>query len=530
MTKYALLIICCFSLAATGFAGEPQPTAAPARLGMNLSGFCDWSTELFFVDIFKTTRAWISQQQGKPWGGGPPLELDEHGWVKRLDPDCSADLPFNTNLNGHCPLGIYTVLYEGSGKLEFRQAKVVSDEPGKIQIEVGGDGAFFLSLRETDPADHVRNIRIIMPGFEDTYAKEPFHPVFLNRWKGMGAIRFMNWMGTNGSAQGKWADRPRLEDATYSMRGAPLELMIDLCNRLKIDPWFCMPHLADDDYVRNFAKMVKDKLDPSLKPHIEYSNEMWNSMFSQTQWAFNKAKEQGIGAPERPWEGGAKVYVQRCLEIFKIWEEVFGGKERLVRIIAWQAAADKFWTDGMVMSQTKGAEDVDALAIAPYMTFCVPANSNGSDIPSADVVATWSVDQVMDHMENKALPDSIQWIQRQKEVADKYGIPLIAYEGGQHMVGVAGGENNEAMTKLFLAANASPRMSALYKKYFDAWADAGGGLFCVWDSIEIWSKWGSWGVAEFYDTKPADSPKYQSTLDWAKAHGQKVTMDPVPTK
>ena len=58
MTKNALLI--CFALATTGFAADPQPSAATPRVGMNLSGFCDWSTELFFVDIFKTTRAWIS--------------------------------------------------------------------------------------------------------------------------------------------------------------------------------------------------------------------------------------------------------------------------------------------------------------------------------------------------------------------------------------------------------------------------------------------------------------------------------------
>ena len=33
---------------------------------------------------------------------------------------------------------------------------------------------------------------------------------------------------------------------------------------------------------------------------------------------------------------------------------------------------------------------------------------------------------------------------QQKKVADKYGLKLVAYEGGQHMVGVTGGENNEA--------------------------------------------------------------------------------------
>ena len=531
MTKNIPLLMAFLTIAITGFAGEAPAPAASPRLGMNVAGISDWGAELPFVDIFKTSRAWISQQEGKNWGTGPALELDDHGWVKRLSTEgkCFAELPFNTNLQGHCPLGVYTVLYEGRGKLDFGGAKVISQTPGKIQIEVGGDGSFFLRLRETDPADYVRNIRILMPGFEESYLKEPFHPVFFNRWKGMAALRFMEWMAANGSKQEKWANRPHVEDASYA-GGVPLEVMIDLCNRLKINPWFNIPHLADDDYVRNFARLVKEKLDPGLKPHIEYSNEMWNSMFSQTQWAEKKSAELGIPPADRPWEARGKFYMQRSLQIFKIWEEVFGGKERLVRIIAWQAVADAYWTDGILLSQSKGAVDVDALAIAPYITFCVPANKDASGAPSADEVATWSVDQAMDYMESKALPEAIQAMQKQKAVADKYGIRLITYESGQHMVGVLNGENNEAMTRLFMAANRSPRMGALYKKYFDAWASAGGDLCCVYSSIGAWGKWGSFALAEYYDTKPAESPKYQATLEWARANGQKVTLDPVPSK
>ena len=40
-------------------------------------------------------------------------------------------------------------------------------------------------------------------------------------------------------------------------RGVALEWMIELCNRQKIDPWFCLPHLADDDFVRNFVSFLQ---------------------------------------------------------------------------------------------------------------------------------------------------------------------------------------------------------------------------------------------------------------------------------
>jgi hypothetical protein len=74
-------------------------TPAQSRLGMNLSGPADWSTEYAFVDVFRLSRKWISQRKGAPWGKGPELERDDNGWVKRLDPDCWADTPMLTE--GH---------------------------------------------------------------------------------------------------------------------------------------------------------------------------------------------------------------------------------------------------------------------------------------------------------------------------------------------------------------------------------------------------------------------------------------------
>ena len=71
--------------------------------------------------------------------------------------------------------------------------------------------------------------------------------------------------------------------------------------------------------------MVKEQLDPERKVYVEYSNEVWNSLFPQTRYSWEKAKELGLGPKERPWEGGGMYYAQRSVEIFKIWEEVFGG-------------------------------------------------------------------------------------------------------------------------------------------------------------------------------------------------------------
>jgi len=506
-------------LSAAFLAQTPADAATP-RLGMNLNGPADWNSELPFVDVFRMARPWISQKEGASWGQGPELELDDLGWIKRLEPGCFAETPLCTIAPGHYPGGRYTVLYDGEGELEFWNAgQVVSRQPGRILLDVDPSmGGFYLRIRKTNPNDYLRNIRAIMPGFEETHADNPFHPVFLQRWRGVTCFRFMDWMHTNGSKIQTWSQRPKPDRMTYCDKGVPLGVMIDLCNRQKADAWFCMPHLADDDYVRNFAAQVKQQLDPGLKVYIEYSNEVWNNMFPQTRYSQEQAKRLGIGPKERPWEGGGMVYAKRSVEIFKIFERVFGSRERLVRVLAWQSG-NSWWMEQIILPYEDAHRQTDALAIAPYMGMNVPRE--GKEL-TADKVAGWSVDRVLDHLEQNALPKSIASIRATKETADKYGLTLLAYEGGQHMVGVAGGENNETLTRLFHAANAHPRMGRIYQTYFDAWTEAGGDLFCYFSSVGRWGKWGSWGIMQYYDDDPAKSPKFMATMRWAKNCGQLV--------
>jgi hypothetical protein len=494
-------------------AAPPRP-----RLGMNLNGPADWNSELPFVDVFRLSRAWISQRKGAGWGQGPALALDERGWVARLEPDCWAETPLCTIEGGHYPAGDYTVLYDGEGVIEFwNAAAVTSSAPGRMVIRVDpSKGAIFLRLMRTNPDNYIRNIRVIMPGFEQTYASDPWHPAFLNRWQGVACLRFMDWMMTNGSQVRTWGDRPKLDDATCTTRGVPLELMIDLANRLQADPWFCMPHLADDGYVRSFAQTVKERLQPDLHVYVEYSNEVWNGMFPQSRYAGEEGRR--LGFAEKPWEAAWRYAAYRSVQVFPIWSEVFGGTARLVRVLPTQAA--NAYVSEQIVSFQDAYRQADALAIAPYIACNVSPNGK----PSVAEAEGWTVDQALDYMEQVALPQSVSWIKAQKQVADKYGLELIAYEGGQHMVGVAGGENSERLTALLQAANRSPRMGEIYGRHYEAWTQAGGDLFCYFSSVGTWTKWGSWGILQHYDDDPAASPKFIATMQWARRCGQQVSL------
>lgn len=486
------------------------------QLGINLAGPVDWSTELLFVDVFRLSRDWISQKEGADWGGGPELELDEHGWVKRLEPNAWAETLMCTIDGGHYPSGEYTILYDGEGTLNVWNAgEFISEVPGRIVMRVDSSKeAIFLQIRETNPDNYIRNIRVIMPGYEDVYEQQPWYPPFLDLWRGMACLRYMDFMHTNNSIISNWDERPKPEDANTTSKGMPLEWMIDLANELDADPWFCIPHLADDEYVRQFAKMVHERLNPELCVYVEYSNEVWNGQFAQNQYA----GEQGIelGFATQPWEAAWFYTAYRSVQIFTIFEDVFGGKDRLVRVLPTQAANS--YVSYQILEFQNAYEHADALAVAPYISF----NVSGSGDLNTSTVLSWTLDETMDYMEQTALPQSIGWMEEQKAAADEFGLKLIAYEGGQHMVGIYGEENNDELTARLHAANRHPRMGEIYDAYYHAWVDNGGDLFTHFSSIGTWSKWGSWGLLEHMDDDKEQSPKYQSTINWGRSLGQPI--------
>lgn len=506
------------SLAILTMAQSPRG-ASGARLGMNLSGVSDFNTELPFFDVFRSSRPWVSQRNNAGWGQGPKLDLDEHGWVKRLEPNCWAETLMCAVDSEHYPAGEYTVTYEGEGEVDFAHGgTVIRRQPGRLTVQVNpSKGALFMRLLRTTPGNHVRNIRVIMPGFRLVDRRTPcWHPVFLNRWRGVACFRFMDWMDTNNSQITRWDERPKVDDANFSAKGVALEWMIDLCNRQKADAWLCMPHMADDDYVYQFARMVKERLDPSLKVYVEFSNEVWNAMFRQHHYAGEQGQKLGFG--DKPWEAGWRYNAYRSVQIFRIWEKVFGGTKRIVRVLASQAAIA--YVSEQIVSFRDAYKQADALAIAPYISLNISPTSN----PSESEVASWSLDRLMEYVETVSLPEAIRWIREQKQVADKYGLSLIAYEGGQHLVGIGGSENNEKLTKLIMEANYHPRMGEIYRKYLRAWTELGGGLFCHFSSVSRWSKWGCWGLIQYYNEPP--TPKFKAVMEWARGLGQRVGTNP----
>ena len=511
--------LCCF--VALGFCGgilnatDNQEICGSAKLppgpvmGINLAGICDWNTELPFVDVFLATREWISQREGEEWGKGPELEVDEHGWIRRLEKNCWAEAPLCTIDGGHYPSGVYTVAYDGEGKLDFRNAKIVSEKAGLIEIDVdSSNGPFWLRIKETNPKNYIRNIHVYMPGYGTEASRASsgvWNPDFLNRWKSMKIFRTMDWQATNGSKLKEWKDRAHPDDAIYSRVGLPYEVICDFIERTDADLWICVPDDADDDYVRKMAALLKENLSVEKKIYLEYSNEVWNFSFEQNRRAVQKGR--ALKMAETDWEAAWFYTARRSVEIFNIFEEVFGGHGRLIRILPSQAANP--YVSEQILKFEDAWKHADALAIAPYVGW-------GVSVEEKDEVLKLGVDGTLDRMKNKILPETKDMMRKQKELADQYGLGLVAYEAGQHLVGLWVANDDEALNKILTAANRSERMGAIYGDYYRAWEEIGGRTLCHFSSVGAWSKWGSWGLIEYADETEKDSPKYRVALDYAK--------------
>lgn len=110
-----------------------------------------------------------------------------------------------------------------------------------------------------------------------------------------------------------------------------------------------------------------------------------------------------------------------------------------------------------------------------------------------------------------ALAQVYDWVEDYADFAQAEGLQLLAYEGGQHLVGFNGVENNDAITNLFIEANRDPRLGDIYREYLETWFELGGGLFMNFSDITSSSKWGSWGTLEYLGQE--SSPKYNALLD-----------------
>ena len=459
----------------------------------------------------------------------------------------------------------------GPNQFQIRTQQIPDSELATRELTV------IITMTRNNPQNPVKNVRLLPQGgicaanplvsvaaatacpqgdfksFRTFHQSIVFSPAFLNQIKTYRSLRFMDWMKTNNSLTQRFATRPvpldqfwNSDDSfndvndpnncnmiTRGCKGVPLEVMIALANLMDMDPWFNIPHMATfadtvtngvttQSYVKQFATLLQDQLEPGRKAYIEYSNEVWNFQFRQSVFASDQANSCGaqgdqlcaefalslgeFGGQNDPGSAFVRFYSKRAQQIFSVFDEVLGAERpnRIRRVMATQAVVPYF-TD-QILSFGNGAAMADVFAIAPYFGDTI-TDFNDDFTPEDDrffyrncgtnfttpaavtrrkAFIAAGVNGVFDWLNGvTGAPDLgygsfncvFPLVRQQAEVAASHGVPLTSYEGGQHFLLSPANffttdPDEIALNTLFDQVNRDPRMQSTYVNYLNRWRAA----------------------------------------------------------
>lgn len=497
-------------------------------LSFCLASITDWSTEMPFLDLMKYSRPflghsasnWNAMSNDALQSGG---YLDANGWPTSIPPGMSSvgtiwAWDSTDPVTAASRAGIYVLSYSGEGTLKLSgDVKVLSSTPGQIVVQNLSGGTMAVDITSTDPnhdGNYIRDISLVPQQYQDLAAAgEIFNPDWLALVQDARELRFMDWMDTNGTTSAHWSDRPQVGDASWAANGVPVEVMVALANQTGTEPWFNMPAGADASYILNFATYVRDHLNPALKVHVEYSNETWNFAFGQTQWLAAQAKSVWGSTDGAAWLSyDAMLATKAAL----IWDQVFGSEAqaRVDNVLGTQTGNIGITSQELTASLWKLYDPTgyvapssvfDSLAVTSYFGASTMSDTALRDellavLKTPGINATaWLKAKMEDPTYSESIPQVIAQWAADKALADKYGMGLVAYEGGQHLLQSAflSGISDADLTTLttFLAGFVrSQAMADLYHELWVAWAQVSDGPFMQFGDVAEVSKFGAWGL------------------------------------
>jgi hypothetical protein len=485
-------------LAACGSAsgnGSGHSAARPFALGINVSPFGPYEGTGPFMNLIYGSSWQMKNASGGASGDVPEESLDSDGWVKSLPPDKRVSralaVPFGT--------GKFVCRYKGSGSLDVSGSAVseVSKLAGETRFTLANSPSQLRVANLTYSVVAPNYIRGIDCRAAAASPTETFTPEFLSALSGFSTVRFMKWqMGTEGNWPVTWAKRTKPGDADYLKNdGVPVELLIEAANQAHADLWVTMPWNADNQYVRNFATTVKDKLAPGHQVYVEVSNEVWNGGYAVARQAAEEAKAESLPpASGSGMPGSLERYAEKTSQVMAIWSKVFAGQQaRLVRVASFQHVAPYF--SGLLLKYMDLHESIDAFATAPYFGF--------------EAKDDMSLDQIMAALPGQAAAAVKEGLQ-QKAIAAKYGLRYLTYEGGQTVL-------LPKNVLLEQQVERDPRMYDVYRDFISDWRSQIGdqlNLFALSGQI---GQYGGWGLVEYLGQPVSGAPKMRAVQDSIRA-------------
>lgn len=531
MIKSILFTVCLVLFANTLF--SQLADSCKLKIGTNLGGISDYGTELPFVDLMKSCRAWYTKSIGDPASPfdsekAQYLNYDADGYPTQIPQTVSAS-PFPQKactiwaVTDGWPSGTYTLLWDGVGSFDLwggaSNITVVGTNKITFDFLTPVGSLLQLCIETSSSSNPVKNIRVIMPGQEATYLTQPFNPTWVNLVKKFKSVRFMDWGQTNNWGQVDpwswdspvlfdWSARQKMSHYTWTDgKGIPYEMMIRLMNDYDIDGWVCVPHRSSNDYITQMATLFKNNVEPARHLTVEYSNEIWNWMFGQANWTFN----YGTASTGLPWPECTVQYIQNTMNI---WSSVYAGQlNKITRAVgvqtAWQDVSNR-----VVFNMTPGSFD----AFSPTYYFGI---SDETDSIMDALGSSATVSQLANRIRIDRAEFEWPWIALQKStIGDSLNIPMIFYEGGQHVTPIPFGDV-PSYEAVLLDLQRDTAMYNLYKENYEFLKTLQSGD----NPLELMNfslisnrsaQYGSWGILETMnqDIAAIPAPKWQATLEY----------------
>ena len=501
------------TVTANSLAQQPVPAD---YLGANLPDITDYSYTQVYADLVKQARPFGHHDH--PWGGTFDLvPVGTDGW-----PTGDFGL-FLMTLKGREP-GTYKASFLGKANVNLsaspdtRLANLVYDAANNrttfdvVRADTPNTEHMVLSFRNTQTTasspvgSGIKNLKVVRPGY-DALNPPLFTNEFINHIARFKVLRFMDWLRTNGNPVVRWSERNRPENRTRSGKGAPWEHVIALANQTGQDIWINIPVGADDDYLLQLARLLKTTLNATSRIYVEYSNELWNSSFTQFHTNRDLATAEVLADRNSPlaYDGSSDANVlafrriaKRGKEISDVFRSVYGDAAMMNRVrpvFAGQIVQPSIARHGLdFIDAVYGppARYFHAFAGAPYFNLGTQQQYDGLTVDAvlqAFSGSVASVARVNSFEENMALA---RW----------YGLAFYAYEGGSDTFG---GGSIPAKK----AASLDPRYLDICKRYLSNWYAEGGEIF-MWYTAGAgnWdTQYGTWGLTT--DLALTNVPKIQ---------------------
>jgi hypothetical protein len=506
--------------------------ATKANLGVNIGWINDWDRTQPFADAMKQSRKFGSVNA--PYD--ETATVDANGWpaqdggvlvIAGNQGTWSAG-NYALSFTGQATVAAWGDANVQVGAVSYSSANNTSTATVTVGSAYRNLYLVFTNTKRTATSamgTGVTNVSLMRPTITGAphAAGTLFTDRFLARLKYFTAVRVKDYLSTDSSTEENWSDRATPTNASQQqvpwhasqnvqpqyITGASYEYAIQLANQTGKDLLLNVPHLAfggtyaftSTAWATNLALLVKYGSDASGNPYtgvsgssganpqpasgpvnpplnaglhvyLEYSNEFWSGVGSQTTWAQQQAAA-AIAARDADldWDSTGSTYTvemriaaKGTMLIANAFANVFGSSAfgvvyRPVLSSQISYSGSFVGLDYLETRQGGASQYVWAVGGAPYVDF--NGDSNGNTLTSAQVLAGMQAFQTA---------NIVPWIASLASTASTYGLKggIIAYEGGQGAAYQTAGST---------AAQTTPAMRGIVTTLLDTWINDGGGTF-----------------------------------------------------